>query len=158
MADLEVQRAAMKKLSFLVGKWTGECRLLQRSGDLVSVAQSEEAQYKLGGLVLVIEGLGQSKTDGTMAMQALGIITFDDASGTYQMRAFNDGRFVEAEVKLLLEGNGITWGFSSEKYKTASVLRVSEEGVWTERSEITIGSQPPVTFLEMAVHREILVP
>lgn len=28
--DLEAQRAAMKKLSFLIGKWSGEARVLQR--------------------------------------------------------------------------------------------------------------------------------
>ena len=31
---------------------------------------------------------------------ALGLISFDDETGTYRMRAFNDGRWLETEVKL----------------------------------------------------------
>ena len=28
------------------------------------------------------------------------------------MRAFNDGRFLETELKLLGDGDGLTWGFA----------------------------------------------
>ena len=28
------------------------------------------------------------------------------------MRTFNDGRFLEAELKLLGDGDGLTWGFA----------------------------------------------
>jgi hypothetical protein len=52
--DLQVQRAAMRKLSFLVGKWAGEARLLRGPDRWVTVAQTEEVQYKLDGLILVI--------------------------------------------------------------------------------------------------------
>lgn len=52
--DLEVQREAMKKLGFLVGKWAGEARLLRGPGEWAELLQTEEAQFKLDGLVLVI--------------------------------------------------------------------------------------------------------
>ena len=32
MPNLETQRAAMKKLSFLVGKWSGDARILRQTG------------------------------------------------------------------------------------------------------------------------------
>lgn len=47
----------------------------------------------------MIEGVGRAKTDGKVSLQALGVISFDDETGTYQMRAFNDGRWLETEVK-----------------------------------------------------------
>jgi hypothetical protein len=73
--DLDAQRAAMKKLEFLVGKWAGEARTLRGPGELVPLIQTEEAQYKLDGLVLLIEGVGRMKADSKLALQALGIIS-----------------------------------------------------------------------------------
>ena len=51
----------MKKLEFLIGKWAGEARMLRGPGDPVVMTQTEEAQYKLGGLVLSIEGIRQGE-------------------------------------------------------------------------------------------------
>ncbi len=108
--DLDAQRAAMKKLEFLVGKWAGEARMLRGPGEPVVIMQTEDAQYKLDGLVLLIEGVG--KADGKPALQASGSSLMTTRAGTYHMRAFNDGRFLETEVKLIENGKGMTWGFT----------------------------------------------
>jgi hypothetical protein len=141
----------MKKLSFLVGKWSGEARILRGTGEPLELVQTEEAQYKLDGLVLMIEGIGRNKADQKVALQALGIVSYDDEAGTYHMRAYNDGRYLETELKLADNGKGITWGFVSGEIKTSSVLRIDEKGKWTESTEITIGSQPPRKFIELKV-------
>jgi hypothetical protein len=88
--DLEAQRTAMKEVSFLVGKWAGEARLLRSPAESVELLQTEEAQYKLGGLILVIEGIGRTKSSGQPMLQAFGIISYDDESAKYRLRAFND--------------------------------------------------------------------
>ena len=150
--DLDAQRAAMKKLEFLVGKWAGEALMLRGPGEPVVMIQTEEAQYKLDGLVLQIEGVG--KVDGKPAVQALGIVSYDDETGTYRMRAFNDGRFLETEVKLLGEGKGMTWGFALGQYRTSSTMRINEKGDWTELHEITIGEQAPRKYMELSVSRQ----
>jgi len=151
--DLNAQRAAMKKLEFLVGRWTGEVRLLRGPAEWVDLQQSEEAQYKLGGLILVIEGLGRTKSDGHPVLQALGVISYDDETATYRMRAFNDGRFLESEVKLLEQDKGMSWGFALGQITTQSVLRINESGEWTELPEIRIGSEAPKRLLELTVRR-----
>jgi hypothetical protein len=148
--DLNAQRAAMKKLEFLVGKWAGEARMLRGTGDPLVMMQTEEVQYKLDGLVLVIEGVG--KADGKPALQALGVVSYDDETGTYHMRAFNDGRFLETEVKLI--DKGFTWGFALGQYRTSSVMRIDDKGDWTEQHEITIGNQAPRKYMELSVSRE----
>lgn len=99
----------------------------------------------------MIEGIGRSRPDGKVALQALGIISYDDEAGKYRMRAFNDGRYLETEVKLAENGKGIAWGFVFGEIKTSSVLRINEKGEWTELAEITIGSQPPRKFMELTV-------
>jgi hypothetical protein len=151
--DLNAQRAAMKKLGFLVGKWNGEARLLRGPGEWIDLHQSEEAQYRLDGLILLIEGVGRTKSDGHPVLQALGIISFDDETATYRIRAFNEGRFLEGEVKLLDQDQAMSWGFALGQITTKSVLRINENGEWTELAEIKIGSEPPKTLLELTVRR-----
>ena len=152
--DVESQRAAMKRLSFLIGRWAGDARILRGPGETVELNQQEEAQYKLDGLILTIEGIGRRKSDGKPALQALGFVSYDDNSGRYIMRAFNDGRYLETELKLADDGRGIMWGFAVGEIKTSSTLRLNEEGDWTELTEITIGAQPPRKFMELRVTRE----
>ena len=105
----------MKKLDFLIGQWAGEARLLRGPTESLELLQTEEAQYKLDGLIVVIEGIGRTKSGGQPLLQAFGIISYDDESGTYRLRAFNDGRFLESQMKLLQEGQGMTWGLLSER-------------------------------------------
>ena len=154
MPDVEAQRAAMKQLSFLIGRWAGEARILRGPGETVELNQQEEAQYKLDGLILTIEGIGCSKGDGKTALQALAFVAYDDQPGRYIMRAFNDGRYLETELKLAEDGHGIMWGFALGEIKTSSMLRINEGGDWTEMTEITIGPQPPRKFMELRVSRQ----
>jgi hypothetical protein len=72
----------MKKLGFLIGEWAGEGRMLLASGEWIEFSQTERAEYKLDGLLLVIEGVGRAKSDGRPLLQAYGIASYDDATGT----------------------------------------------------------------------------
>ncbi len=152
--DLEAQREAMKKLGFLVGKWAGEARLLRGPDKWAELLQTEEAQFKLDGLVLVIEGVGRTKSGDQSLLQAFGIISYDDDSGTYHFRGFNDGRFLATTIKLLEQGNGMSWGFALGETRTNTVLRINERGEWTEAGEISIGAQPAKQFWELTVQRQ----
>jgi hypothetical protein len=152
--DLEIQRTAMNRLAFLTGKWSGEASAARGPGQVIELIQTEEAQLKLNGLVLQIEGVGRTKADGKLALQALGLISFDDESGTYRMRAYNDGRWLESEVKLDPSGSAITWGFALGEYQTHSTLRLNEKGEWTELAELKIGERAPVKLMELTVRRQ----
>lgn len=151
--NIEAQRTAMKKLDFLVGEWSGQASAARGPGVVIELNQSESAQFKLDGLVLMIEAVGRTKSGGNLALQALGLISFDDASGSYRMRAYNDGRWLETEVKLLEGGNGMSWGFSLGDISTKSILRINEKGEWTEMAEITIGARPPQKLMDLVVRR-----
>jgi hypothetical protein len=151
--DVDAQRQAMKKLGFLVGEWAGEGRMLRASGDWIEFNQTEHAEYKLDGLLLVIEGMGHAKTDGHPLLQAYGIASYDDATGKYHMRAYNDGRWLETDVALGESGKELTWGFNVGDIHTKSTLRLTEGGEWTESHEITIGAQPPRKFMELTVKK-----
>ena len=152
--DLEAQRAAMAKLAFLVGKWEGEARIYRGPGEPTTLIMTEDASYRLDGLILLIEGIGRSKADDKTALQAIGLISYDDVSAAYYLRAFNDGRFLETPVKLLEGGKSLAWGFAVEHIRTSSILRINERGAWTEQHEITIGEQPTRKFMEVVVRRK----
>jgi hypothetical protein len=154
MPDVETQRSAMRKLSFLVGKWSGEARMLGGSGELIELQQSEEAEFKLDGLILTIEGVGRTKSDDRPVLEAFAVISYDDENGSYRMRAFNDGRYIETDLKLADDGRGATWGFTLGSIKTSSVLRIDPNGEWTEQAEITFGAQPARKLFELSVRRQ----
>ena len=101
----------------------------------------------------MVEGIGRTKSDGKVVLQALGLITFDDTSGSYRMRAYNDGRWLETDLKLLEDGKGGRWGFSLGEISTKSVGRINDKGEWTELTEITIGAGPPQKLMELVVRR-----
>jgi hypothetical protein len=149
--DVKAQRDAMKKLHFLVGNWSGEAHIFRANGEALDLLQTEQAEYKLDGLLLVIEGVGRSKSDGHAALQALGIISYDEATGVYRMRAYNDGRSMETDVKFAEKGNTLTWGFEVGEVKTTSTLRINDNGDWTELHEIAFGSQPSRKFMDLRV-------
>jgi len=137
--DVNAQRDAMKKLGFLVGQWVGGGRMLRAPGEWIEFNQTEHGEYKLDGLLLVIEGEGRAKSDGRVVLHAYGIVSYDDAIGKYHMRAFNDGRWLESDVSVADKGKELTWGFTLGDMKTNSNLRLTDAGESTESHEITIG-------------------
>jgi len=151
--NVDAQRTAMNKLGFLVGRWSGEALVLRGPGLYLDLDQTEEAQFQLDGLVLMIEGVGRTRPDGKAALQALGLISFDDASGSYRIRAFNDGRWLESAVEVFDESRAISWGFAVGEISTKSILRINDKGEWTELAKLTIGTRPPQKLIELTVRR-----
>lgn len=143
----------MEKLGFLAGSWAGEALVLAGGDGTLTLNWTEEVQFKLDGLLLAIEARGVSRTDGRVVRQALGLVAYDDFAGVYRMRTFNDGRYLETELKLLDGGVGFTWGFEVGEFKTSSLLAMNEKGEWTELHHLTTGSQPPRKMMEVRVER-----
>lgn len=82
--DVNAQRQAMKRLGFLVGQWQGQGRMLRAPGEWIEFSQTEHGEYKLDGLLLVIEGEGRAKSDGRLVLQgtASAATTMQPASTT----------------------------------------------------------------------------
>ena len=52
----DVQHQAMQKLAFLEGHWSGPVTIVRGPGEPLKATQTEDVQFKLDGLVLLIEG------------------------------------------------------------------------------------------------------
>ena len=64
--NIEAQRVAMKRLDFLVDESSGQASAARGPGAFVELEQSEVAQFKLGGMVIMIEAVGRNKSDGKL--------------------------------------------------------------------------------------------
>jgi hypothetical protein len=146
-----VQRDAMKKLEFLGGHWVGDATVSRGPGEPMKLQQSEEVQYKLDGLVMLVEGTGRD-ADGKVVFQALATISYDDAASAYHIRAYNDGRYLDTE--LTVTPNGFAWGFANGPLKVSNTMQLNEKGEWTEVTETTYGSTPPRKSVEMRLRKQ----
>jgi hypothetical protein len=145
-----VQREAMKKLDFLVGKWSGDAAVSRGPGEPMKLTQTESVQFKLDGLVMLVEGAGRN-AEGKIVFQALATISYDDATSTYRFRAYNDGHYLDTELKVT--PNGFEWGYTAGPLKVNNVMRVNEKGEWAESTVSTYGATPPRKSVEMTLRR-----
>ncbi len=148
--NLTAQREAMKKLDFLAGKWSGDGSVSRGPGDPLKIIQSENIQFKLDGLVMLIEGTGRDAA-GKVLFQALAIVSYDDSTSVYRIRAYNDGRYLDTELKVLT--HGFAWGFEAGPLKVNNSMKLSEKGEWIEVTESSYGAAPPRKSVEMVLKR-----
>ena len=150
MPDVGAQRAAMKKLEFLVGKWFGPATI-SRGGPPLQITQSEEVRYAVDGLVLLIEGTGRN-AGGQPVFTALATVSYDEVTSTYRFRAHSDGRFLEVPITVI--ENGFSWGYTSGPLKVVNTMKLTPEGEWSETTESSYGATPPRKSVEMHLRRQ----
>ncbi len=150
-SSADVQREAMHKLAFLAGRWTGPVTIFRGPGEPLRLTQHEEIEFKLDGLVLLIEGKSTA-ADGKTQFEALATVAYDDASQTYHIRAYHDGRYVDSPLTVL--ANGFSWGFAAGPAKIENTMHLTAKGEWQETTEVTVGDRPAQHSVEMLLTRE----
>jgi hypothetical protein len=116
----------------------------------IKLMQTEDVQFKLDGLVMVIEGTGRNG-NGDTAFQALATISCDDATSTYHFRAYNEGRYLDTELNVTRKG--FSWGFPAGPAKIGNAMELNANGEWAETTQITFGTSAPRTSVSMLLHR-----
>lgn len=142
----ESQRQAMHKLSFLAGRWSGPVTVTRGPGEPLHLTQTENVEYKLDGLILLVEGKSTG-TDGKAQFQALATIAFDDASHAYRIRAYHDGHYLDSELTVLADG--FSWGFAAGPAHIVNTMHLTNKGEWQEATEVTVGNTPPRHSMDM---------
>ena len=148
--NLAAQREAMKKLDFLAGKWQGDALITRGPGEPMKLIQTEEVQFKMDGLVMLVEGTGRN-AGGEVQFRALALISYDDAASVYHFRAYNDGRYLDTELGVTPKG--FSWGYTAGPVKVSNTMRVNDRGEWAETTEAVSGSAPPRKAVEMTLRR-----
>jgi len=149
--NVTAQREAMKKLAFLVGTWTGEATTI-RPNQTIKVKQTEQVAYKLDGLVLLIEGTGRHPVSGDVMFRALATVSFDETAGVYHFRAYNDGSYLDTELKV--PENGFEWGYRPGPAQINFVMKLNDTGDWVETGDVVVGNNAAQRFFDMTVHKQ----
>ena len=146
-----VQREAMQKLSFLAGHWSGPATIHRGPGEPLHVTQTEDVQYKLDGLVLLIEGKS-TDANGKVVFSALATVAYDEATHTYPFRAYNDGHYLDTDLSV--PENGFSWSFDSGPAHVVNTMHLTAKGEWNETTDVTFGSNPPFRSVEMLLQHQ----
>jgi hypothetical protein len=142
---------AMAKLSFLLGKWTGDASV-EMGPARHEVSQVETVESRLDGLVLVIEGKGTTK-DGVVQHHALATISYDDEAKNYRVVAYRkDGKCVVTTGRFLPDG-AFEWGFDMGNMAVRYVIRQGESGEWLETGEMSFDKATWKKFIDMRLKR-----
>ena len=149
--DLAAQRAAMQKLAFLTGHWSGPATIARGPGEPLHVTQAEEVQFKLDGLVLLIEGTSRDAA-GKPVFHALATVSFDDSTHTYRFRAYNDGRYLDTE--LTVPANGFSWSYAAGPVHITNTMHLTAKGEWAETTEATMGTNPPRRVVDFLLQHQ----
>jgi hypothetical protein len=150
-------REEMKKLDFLIGEWKGEGWTEFVPGQRRTSPISETVQSKLGGTILLVEGLGKIKVPGkqeeVVVHNALGVISYDLKAKLYRVRSYlADGRSVDAEAKFI--SSGFQWSFQAPQGMSVRyTVKLTDKGEWFEVGEMSQDGSNWRQFHEMTLQR-----
>ncbi len=147
----ESQRSAMQKLAFLSGRWSGPVTITRGPGEPLRVMQTEDVQYKLDGMVMLVEGKSTDET-GKIRFSALATISYDDSAHAYRFRAYNDGHYIDTE--LTVADNGFSWAFDAGPAHIVNTMHLTDKGEWKEVTEASVNGGPQRRSVEMLLQHQ----
>jgi hypothetical protein len=153
--DGAAHRAGLDRLGFMVGRWRGAA-WMQRGAERVHTTMTETVERKLGGAVLQVDGIGVVTGGDSAAPRvvhnALGIVTFDPATGGYAMRSYiATGQF--GDFTLTLVDGGVSWTREVPGGRIRNTAHIGD-GVWHEVGEFSRDGSSWVQIMEMNLRRE----
>jgi hypothetical protein len=150
------QVEGMKKLDFLAGEWKGEGWISFGPGKPHTFTQIETVQAKLGGILLVVEGLGKSTEagkEGTIVHNAFAVASYDDKAKQIRWHAYTaDGRYVDTDLKPIQE-RVLQWSITSPGSTIRFTINLSEKDQWFETGEFSQDGKSWMKFFEMKLQR-----
>lgn len=148
----------MRKLDWMVGEWKGDASIQMGPGKPQQAVQTERVQSKLGGKVLIIEGLGKRKledgTAGEVVHDALAVISWDEKAKKYRFDAWTAREgYVEAWLEAGENGR-CAWGFDTPQgAKIRYTLSHDDTGQWREIGEYSRDGNQYTKFFEMTLQK-----
>lgn len=144
--------AAMDKLSFMEGDWTGT-GWIQMGRDKHHFTQKETVTRKVNNAVYVIDGLGLDSETNQVIHQAFAILSYDRANQKYLMRAIKgDGHYIDADAYVADDGSFI-WGFQHPQAGQIKYTTRLVDGKWVEKGESTRDNITWYPFIEMTLSK-----
>lgn len=148
----------MRKLDFLVGDWKGEASMQSGPGKGERAIQTEHVQSKLGGRLLLIEGIGKRKLEdgsaGDVVHDAVGVVSFDEKTKKYRFDAWTArSGYVQAWFEAG-DDHSARWGFDlPEGGKIRYSISLDDKGRWLEVGEFSRDGAQWMKFMEMNLEK-----
>jgi hypothetical protein len=149
--------AEMKKVEFMTGHWVGEASFQMGPGQRNVFSMDEVVESKLGGALLVVEGIGKTKppagVEPRVIHHAFGIVSYDAATNRFAMRAYkSNGLFVDVEPKV--GDRTIEWSFLDPRLgQVRYAMKLNERGEWFEVGESSKDGATWTRFFEATLRR-----
>lgn len=154
--DPSATRAALERLSPMVGRWRGEAWMARERGQRVQTVMTETVERKLGGTVLLIEGLGQAPAEGggepRVVHHALAVLSFEPRTGAYQMRSYLANGLSGDFAVTLIEG-GVSWSREVPGGTVRNTARFTADE-WHEVGEFSRDGTTWTQVMEIRLRRE----
>ena len=151
--DGSANRAAISRLSFMLGRWRGEA-WMDRGGRRVQTTMTETVEPKLEGTVLEIHGRGAMQTPQgeRVVHEALGVLYFDAAAGAYVLRSWI-GAGHTGEFTVAVQDSAVTWSRGVPGGQVRNTARFNG-GVWHEIGEFSADGTAWQQVMEIRLRRE----
>jgi len=155
MPDGSSHRAAMAKLDFMLGRWTGDA-WMQRGPDRVQTSMTETVERKLDGVVLQVEGRGvipaAAGGEPRVVHHAFAVISFDAPAGTYGLRSYvASGQ--AGDFALTLVPGGVTWSREVPGGRVRNTAHIGNDE-WHEVGEFSGDGVTWTPIMELRLRRQ----
>jgi len=142
-----LSKSEIGKLEFMTGKWEGTGWMMGRDGKKHEFNQTENIQFKIDGVVMLIEGLGMSK--GKVTHNAIAIISYNKEEKNYKFTShLSSGRGGSFNAEL--KENKFHW-YPNENMRY--IIWLNEKGQWYETGEFN-RSGKWFQFFEMTLDKK----
>jgi hypothetical protein len=149
----DIQRREMKKLDWFVGRWKGTGWIQMGPQGRHEFTQTETIESKLDGLVLVIEGLGKAKEDGSTVHTALAFVSYDHHANKFRWHAFTPDGQIDTEAKVGTDT--LEWSLQiPQRGQMRYTITKNEKGEWFEVGEMSQEDQTWRKFFEMTLQKQ----
>jgi hypothetical protein len=130
----------MKVFEGWSGRWQGEGTMQMGPGEPKKSNVDELIEYKLDGMVLLVEGKGTvvnpATKEETVVHHALAVLSYDKGTSQYKFKTYlKDGRSTDAWFNAL-GGNKFQWGFDVPGRKIRYTIAIDPaKKTWNEIGE-----------------------
>ncbi|MGA7412418.1 MAG: hypothetical protein WBW33_18210 [Bryobacteraceae bacterium] len=132
----------MKRLAFFAGKWSGDATTRRGPNQTIKVtSRPKKFSSNWTGSVLLIEGSGRNPDTGDVMFNAPATIAYDDTTKVYRFRAYNDGRYLDTELKV--PDHGFEWGYKAGSVDIRFAMHWSDAGEWVETGDLSSATIRP---------------
>lgn len=144
--------AAMQAISFFAGSWEGEGWMRRGPTEPTPFRSSERVESRLGGRLLIVEGLHHDKESDQVVHHAVATISYDAETSKYRFLShLEDGR--SGDYLGQLEDGAFVWGYEVPHGKIRFNIRITEDH-WSETGEFSADGAQWNQFFAMELDRK----